>query len=132
MKITYDPGVDALSIQFVERGRSGHTKEMGEGIHFDYNTRGKLVAIEILDASRFASAEALGKLDSAREMLTLSEASEESALEHDTLRKLIHNGRLPAEKQGRDWMVSRANLLTYLDSRDRRGGGRKGQFAKAG
>jgi excisionase family DNA binding protein len=87
--------------------------------------------IEILDASRFASADDLRTLDSARENLTLAEASKESGLAPDTLRSLIHKKRLPATKEGRDWKVSLADLYTYLESRDTRGGGLKRELARA-
>lgn len=131
MKITYDPGVDALAIHFVANPKSARTEEVSEGINLDFNAKGKLVAIEILDASRFAPAATLGKLDSAREDLSLADAAEESGLSPDTLRSLIHKKRLPAAKEGRDWKVSRADLYNYLESRDARGGGKKRELARA-
>lgn len=132
MKITYDPRVDALAIHFVERPRSARTEEITEGINFDYNGRGKLVAIEILDASRFAEPAALKKLPKTSNELTLQEAAREIKLEAATLRSLINKGRLKARKQGRDWLVELADLYTYLESRDTRGGGgRKRELARA-
>src|SRR4051812_85963 len=105
MKITYDASVDALAIKFVDNPRSARTDEISEGINFDYNGRGKLVAIEILDASRFAERAALKKLPKTSNELTLQEAAKESKLEAATLRSLINKGRLKARKQGRDWFV---------------------------
>jgi excisionase family DNA binding protein len=133
MKITYDGNVDALSIQFVDRPRSARTKEVGEGINFDYNSRGKLIAIEILDASRFAARDKLEQLPKASNELTLQEAAKETKgqLEAVTLRSLINKGRLKARKVGRDWKVELADLYNYLESRDARGGGKKRELARA-
>lgn len=51
MKITYDPGADAVYIQFQE-GEYSISKEMGEGIILDYTEDGKVIGIEILEVSR--------------------------------------------------------------------------------
>jgi len=131
MKIEYDESVDALAISFADNPRNAHTKEVAEGINLDFNSRGKLVMIEVLDASRFAPREKLRKLPSARRDLTLTEAAEESELSADTLRSLIHKKRLPATKIGRDWMVTLADLYNYLESRDTRGGGKRRELARA-
>jgi excisionase family DNA binding protein len=131
MKIEYDKDVDALSISFTDRPRSARTEEVSEGINLDFNKKGQLVAIEILDASRFASLESLGKFSETSHELTLAEAAKESGLEPDTLRSLIHKGRLKARKDGRDWKVELADLYSYLESRDARGGGRKRELARA-
>jgi uncharacterized protein YuzE len=48
MKIRYDPEVDALSILFCET--TGTTNELTEGITAEYNEKGHLVGLEILDA----------------------------------------------------------------------------------
>lgn len=51
MKITYDPKADALNIMFQE-GKYAVSKETAEGIIVDYTRTGKLLSIEILDASK--------------------------------------------------------------------------------
>lgn len=132
MKIEYDDSVDALAISFVDNPRSARTKEVAEGINLDFNAKGKLVMIEVLDASRFAAPEKLCKFPSPRKDLTLAQASVESELSADTLRSLIHKKRLPATKIGRDWSVTLADLYNYLESRDSRGGGKKRELARAG
>ncbi len=48
MKITYDPDVDALYIQF--KAATVTTKQVAEGIAVDYDAEGRLAGIEILDA----------------------------------------------------------------------------------
>jgi uncharacterized protein YuzE len=50
MKISYDSEVDALSIVF--RETTVTTKHLGEGIAADYDSEGRLVGLEILDAVR--------------------------------------------------------------------------------
>ncbi len=49
MRITYDAEVDALYIRF--RETTVTTKELGEGIAVDLDAEGRLVGIEILDAT---------------------------------------------------------------------------------
>ncbi len=51
MKITYDPEVDAMNIVF-QRGKYHISKEIAEGIIIDYTKEGKVISIEILDASK--------------------------------------------------------------------------------
>ena len=48
MKITYDPEVDALYIQFLEATVT--TEHLADGIAADYDVDGRLAGIEILDA----------------------------------------------------------------------------------
>ena len=48
MRLTYDPGVDALYIMFKETKVT--TKHIAEGIAADYDSEGRLAGIEILDA----------------------------------------------------------------------------------
>ena len=50
MKIAYDRDVDAISITF--REATVTTDEVDEGVFFDYDREGRLVGIEILDASK--------------------------------------------------------------------------------
>jgi uncharacterized protein YuzE len=61
VRITYDPEVDALYIRFEETTVT--TKHLAEGIAADYDSRGKLAGIEILDAiKRFSDKETLKKV----------------------------------------------------------------------
>ncbi len=47
MHITYDPEVDALYIRFEEATVT--TKKLDDGIAADYDAKGKLAGIEIID-----------------------------------------------------------------------------------
>lgn len=51
MRITYDPEVDALYISF-KRDVNVTTEHLSEGIAADYDAKGHLAGIEILDASK--------------------------------------------------------------------------------
>ena len=51
MKITYDPEADVINIKF-QRGKYSISKEIAEGIVVDYDKNGKVLSIEILDASK--------------------------------------------------------------------------------
>ena len=62
MRITYDRDVDALYVEFRPAGPEGvETKEASEGINLDFGADGKLVGIEILDASARSGAD-LGRV----------------------------------------------------------------------
>ena len=51
MKFHYDQKVDALSIRFNNK-RYFESDEIAEGIIFDYDKFGKIIAIELLNASK--------------------------------------------------------------------------------
>lgn len=51
MKITYDPDADAMNIEF-QKGKYHISKEIAEGIIIDYTKDGKVISIELLDASK--------------------------------------------------------------------------------
>jgi uncharacterized protein YuzE len=51
MKITYDPGVDALYISFLE-GQEVTTKRLTSDIAIDYGVGEHVAGIEILEASK--------------------------------------------------------------------------------
>ena len=58
MKITYDADVDAMYIELRSAGEEGvETQEAAAGIHLDFGADGKLVGIEILDASALSGAD---------------------------------------------------------------------------
>lgn len=61
MRITYDPQVDALYIRFEEGTVT--TKHLAEGIAADFDSKGRLAGIEILDAlKRFGDKQTLKKV----------------------------------------------------------------------
>jgi len=58
MKVRYDKEIDAMFIRFQEGEYEG-SKEIGDGIVIDLDKEGKVLGIEILDASEKISQENL-------------------------------------------------------------------------
>jgi len=52
MKVNYDPRTDTLSVILKEDARVAESDEDKPGIILDYDDRGDLVSLEILDASQ--------------------------------------------------------------------------------
>ncbi len=58
MKIEYDPLRDLLYIWFSEPGtRAAETKTITPGVHADFDRTGKLIGIEVIDASEIVGKE---------------------------------------------------------------------------
>ena len=51
MRFHYDKEVDALYMRFNEQ-KYKKSDEVAEGVIFDYDQRGKIIGIEVLDASK--------------------------------------------------------------------------------
>jgi excisionase family DNA binding protein len=56
-------------------------------------------------------------LEGPDERISLKRAAELTGLHPDSLRLKVHEGRLYAEKPGRDWVTTRRHLHAYLTSR---------------
>lgn len=50
MEIVYDPETDSMDIEF-QKGKYEVSKEIAEGVIIDYTKDGKIISIEILNAS---------------------------------------------------------------------------------
>ena len=55
MKTTYDPEVDALYVRFADTPIV-ESEEVSAGVVLDFDADGRIVAIELLDASKHISA----------------------------------------------------------------------------
>ena len=55
------------------------------------------------------------------DLISLAEAAKRYGLGHDYLRRIAGNGRLKAQKIGRDWLTTPAAVEEYLASRHKRG-----------
>lgn len=117
MKWSYDPSVDALTIEFLPDRKPTRTEEVETGILFDYDRAGHPVSLEIIDASTHFPAKVLKALPLPEVMIPLSEASKRAGLDPATLRQQIHRKRLRATKHHREWWVDPAALNAYLASR---------------
>lgn len=53
MRITYDPQVDALYIRFVDEPAQVTTQRLSEDVAINYAPDGRIIGIEILDASEY-------------------------------------------------------------------------------
>lgn len=58
MEIIYDPETDSMDIEF-QKGKYEISKEIAEGIIIDYTKEGKIISIEILNASERMSKESM-------------------------------------------------------------------------
>ena len=121
MQIRYDRQADALSVDLAPGAKSAKTTALALGVNIDFDVRGRLIGVEVLRASDHYAKEELAKLGAPVDELTLIEAAKESGISSATLRVQVNRGRLKGRKQGRDWLISRAALWTYLENRDPRG-----------
>ena len=53
MKLTYDPAVDALYVRFQDKPVQVTTQRLTEDIAVNYDPKGEIVGIEILDARHY-------------------------------------------------------------------------------
>jgi uncharacterized protein YuzE len=114
LRMTCSVDVDALAVHLVSKARKVRTRELGPGVYADFDDRGRLVGIEVLDASLHYPREKLELLPSPVEYLTLAEAAQESKLSAGTLKTQIHKERLLAIHRGHDWLIARHDLYNYL------------------
>lgn len=129
MRFIYSREVDALTVELVPKGRTERMVKLGPTCNADVDAKGRLIAIEILDASTWYPKAALEQLEAPTpHYLTLAEAAAEAKLAPVTLRAQITNGKLVGMKQGRDWLVARHELWNYLENRAPQG--RPGQVAR--
>lgn len=120
-RMRYDRTVDALAIELTPSAYSAKTVTVSPGVKLDYDKDGRLITIEVLDASFHMDPRALAQLPTAQDLLTLAEAAAESGLAASTLRVQLNAGRLQGVKRGRDWLVDATGLMNYLESRSPRG-----------
>lgn len=131
MKFYYDGEGDALAIELVDNGRSERSVALTPDVTADFDASGRLISIEVLDASAFYDRTQLERLDSPEAWLTLADAARDAGLAASSLRVLIHAGKFPrARKQGRDWTISTTDLANYLANRGPAGRPAKGKAAR--
>lgn len=119
--IEYDREVDALAIELRPKAMSARTVAVTNTVNVDFDAAGRLILVELLDASFHVDRRALETLPAPTQSYTLGEAERESGLRASTLRVQLNRGRIKGFKRGRDWFVDATSLLNYLESRDARG-----------
>jgi excisionase family DNA binding protein len=67
----------------------------------------------------------MGKKANDQELITISEAARRFGLSPQYLRDIARSGRLKAQKIGRDWLTTPADVEAYIRSRTRKGAFRK-------
>ena len=55
MKTTYDPEADALYVRFA-KAKVVESEEVSPGVVIDFDTEGRIVGVEVLDARRHLAA----------------------------------------------------------------------------
>lgn len=63
MKYTYDPVADAINFAF-KKGKVERTEEIAPGVILDFNQKGELLYLEIIDASKRLRGKTGGKTSS--------------------------------------------------------------------
>lgn len=117
MRFTYSPTADALAVELAP-GRSARMVRLGPGINADLDAGGRLLTIEVLNASGSYPRAELEAIARPVEMIRLAEAIAESGLDGSTLRRQILAGKIKgAQKVGQDWLVPRHELWNYLEAR---------------
>lgn len=118
MKITYDRDVDLLAFllsdDYVEV-----TKNIAPGVEVDYDSNGRVVAIEFLNASEDYDLRGV-ELQSPDPWFSLAAAGAMFGLSPTTLRHQIERGALHGVKAGRNWLVHRDDLHDYVEKRSRK------------
>lgn len=117
IEVTYDAEADVLGVWLPGDSHDARSREVAPGVHADVTPDGRLVAIQVLDASTRYPVPSLRRLPTPDDWLTLTEAAAESGITADALRRQAQSGRLAARKRGRDWQVSATALWNYLESR---------------
>ena len=115
MRATYDQHSDALTIVLAD-AEVEETKNIAPGVELDYDSTGRVVAIEVLNASSKYDVSHV-VLEAPDPYMSLAEAGELVGISPTTLRHQIARGVLPGTKIGRNWAVHHRDLVKYAMER---------------
>ncbi len=118
MKLTYDEDADAVMMSLAD-AEVEETREIAVGVYADYDARGRLIALEILDAGKNYDLSG-AELDAPNPFLSLAAAGEMYGISPTTLRHQIARGVLKGVKAGRNWVVHHRDLHAYMVERSRK------------
>ena len=120
LRFSYDPEVDILMVHFRNVKEGEHTNrsvEPAPGVIVDLDKDGNPIDIEVFNASRRYGKDSMERFDINTSLLTLTEAAERCGLSAETLKIQARNGRLRAQKVGRNWVTTESWLRKYLNER---------------
>ena len=115
VRATYDQHSDALTIVLAD-AEVEETKNIAPGVELDYDSTGRVVAIEVLNASSKYDVRHVAP-EAPDPYLSLAEAGELVGISPTTLRHQIARGVLPGTKIGRNWAVHHRDLVKYAMER---------------
>ena len=116
MRATYDRCADSLAIVLAD-AEVEETRNIAPGVEVDYDSSGRVVAIEVLHASNKYEMSMSVTLEEPDPYLSLAEAGELVGISSTTLRHQIARGVLPGTKIGRNWAVHQRDLFKYANER---------------
>lgn len=118
MHIYYVPKGDLLVVELGDLRESKGARKLANGLYLDVTEEGKVLALEINNASRFYSREQLRALGEAPdESFGTAEVAVFLGVSERAVLAAITRQRLEATKVGRDWRVTAAAIAAYQGSR---------------
>ena len=118
MRITYDRKADVLSILLAD-AEVEETRNIAPGVEVDYDSGGRVLGIEFLRAGQKYDLNGMD-LERPDPYYSLTAAGDLYGLSPTALRHQIARGVLKGVKFGRNWMVHRDDLDSYVKERSRR------------
>jgi hypothetical protein len=85
-------------------------------VNVDFDRRGRLIGVEVLNASRHYGRGALESLPTGVEYITLAEAAADEKVPRAELRAALRKGDLQGIRRGRGWLIARHELWNYLEN----------------
>jgi excisionase family DNA binding protein len=120
MRIEYDAAADALYLALKPRKRIARTIESAPGVHVDIDSKGDPVGVEVLYVVRRFGREVLTTLGIdlsglrwspvQDRLLATVEASRLLGVSRQYVARLARQGRLPATRAGRGWLIHQSGL----------------------
>ena len=118
MRTTYDEEADVLAILLVD-AEVEETRSIAPGVEVDYDSGGRVLAIEFLNASKKYDL-SRAQLEAPDPFYSLAAAGALFGLSPTTLRHQIEHGVLTGVKFGRNWVVHRDDLDAYVKEHSRK------------
>lgn len=117
---SYDAVSDVLAVRYAGWGTPTKLVNAGNGVTLEFNEHGAPCGVTTAQASKHWPREHLDLLRGPQ--LTIAAAAKKVKRSPKTLRAQIRNGRIQAQKVGRDWLVWEADLMRYMASLGPTGG----------